>query len=219
MADVPKHLQRGPVWVGFYDIEGTLGKGNFAVVKLGRHRITKTEVRPGLAGASEARLGRGAVTRGGAVAGVRGGPTGRVLADARGPGTEDPGGAGGPCAPVGSGPGPDPSVVRLAARPAQALAPWRLHRISPRASHPGCDMVCGLHFAAQVPCLLCCRWGRGRGEVSVPLGCAARDVASREERTACIRPPTRGMARPREEGSPGREPGRPLSVSLLPCTR
>lgn len=31
--------------VGFYDIEGTIGKGNFAVVKLARHRITKTEVR------------------------------------------------------------------------------------------------------------------------------------------------------------------------------
>lgn len=45
MADGPRHLQRGPVRVGFYDIEGTLGKGNFAVVKLGRHRITKTEVR------------------------------------------------------------------------------------------------------------------------------------------------------------------------------
>lgn len=51
MADGPGHLQqqqqlqqRGPVRVGFYDIEGTLGKGNFAVVKLGRHRITKTEV-------------------------------------------------------------------------------------------------------------------------------------------------------------------------------
>lgn len=29
--------------VGFYDIEGTIGKGNFAVVKLARHRITKTE--------------------------------------------------------------------------------------------------------------------------------------------------------------------------------
>nr|XP_018910956.1 PREDICTED: serine/threonine-protein kinase SIK2-like [Bemisia tabaci] len=30
--------------VGFYDIERTIGKGNFAVVKLGKHRITKTEV-------------------------------------------------------------------------------------------------------------------------------------------------------------------------------
>lgn len=30
--------------MGFYDIERTLGKGNFAVVKLARHRITKTEV-------------------------------------------------------------------------------------------------------------------------------------------------------------------------------
>ncbi|XP_054032003.1 serine/threonine-protein kinase SIK2 [Dryobates pubescens] len=34
----------GPVRVGFYDIEGTLGKGNFAVVKLARHRITRSEV-------------------------------------------------------------------------------------------------------------------------------------------------------------------------------
>uniref|UniRef100_A0A4W3HIQ5 non-specific serine/threonine protein kinase n=1 Tax=Callorhinchus milii TaxID=7868 RepID=A0A4W3HIQ5_CALMI len=30
--------------VGFYDIEKTLGKGNFAVVKLARHRVTKTQV-------------------------------------------------------------------------------------------------------------------------------------------------------------------------------
>ena len=30
--------------VGFYEIEGTIGRGNFAVVKLARHRITKTEV-------------------------------------------------------------------------------------------------------------------------------------------------------------------------------
>jgi hypothetical protein len=36
--------QRAPVRVGFYDIERTIGKGNFAVVKLGKHRITKTEV-------------------------------------------------------------------------------------------------------------------------------------------------------------------------------
>ncbi|KAL4608659.1 serine/threonine-protein kinase SIK2 isoform X1 [Arapaima gigas] len=39
-----KPAQRAPVRVGFYDIERTLGKGNFAVVKLARHRITKTEV-------------------------------------------------------------------------------------------------------------------------------------------------------------------------------
>ncbi|XP_027029737.1 serine/threonine-protein kinase SIK2 isoform X2 [Tachysurus fulvidraco] len=45
MADCePKAALRGPVRVGFYDIERTLGKGNFAVVKLARHRITKTEV-------------------------------------------------------------------------------------------------------------------------------------------------------------------------------
>ncbi|MGH0165347.1 UNVERIFIED_CONTAM: hypothetical protein FKN15_069106 [Acipenser sinensis] len=41
MADCQQ--RRGPVRVGFYDIERTLGKGNFAVVKLARHRITKTE--------------------------------------------------------------------------------------------------------------------------------------------------------------------------------
>ncbi|TRY84880.1 hypothetical protein DNTS_017995 [Danionella cerebrum] len=45
MADChQKPALRGPVRVGFYDIERTLGKGNFAVVKLARHRITKTEV-------------------------------------------------------------------------------------------------------------------------------------------------------------------------------
>lgn len=45
MADGAQKPQiRGPVRVGFYDIERTLGKGNFAVVKLARHRITKTEV-------------------------------------------------------------------------------------------------------------------------------------------------------------------------------
>uniref|UniRef100_A0A671R1R5 non-specific serine/threonine protein kinase n=1 Tax=Sinocyclocheilus anshuiensis TaxID=1608454 RepID=A0A671R1R5_9TELE len=45
MADChQKPVLRSPVRVGFYDIERTLGKGNFAVVKLARHRITKTEV-------------------------------------------------------------------------------------------------------------------------------------------------------------------------------
>jgi len=39
--------------VGFYDIEGTIGKGNFAVVKLARHRITKTEVRARLRDATD----------------------------------------------------------------------------------------------------------------------------------------------------------------------
>ncbi|NP_001314873.1 serine/threonine-protein kinase SIK2a isoform 1 [Danio rerio] len=43
-AQDQKPLQRAPVRVGFYDIERTLGKGNFAVVKLARHRITKSEV-------------------------------------------------------------------------------------------------------------------------------------------------------------------------------
>uniref|UniRef100_A0A914UYD5 non-specific serine/threonine protein kinase n=1 Tax=Plectus sambesii TaxID=2011161 RepID=A0A914UYD5_9BILA len=34
----------GLVKVGFYEVERTIGKGNYAVVKLGRHRVTKTEV-------------------------------------------------------------------------------------------------------------------------------------------------------------------------------
>ncbi|XP_072369151.1 serine/threonine-protein kinase SIK1 isoform X2 [Scyliorhinus torazame] len=33
-----------PLRVGFYEIEKTLGKGNFAVVKLARHRVTKSRV-------------------------------------------------------------------------------------------------------------------------------------------------------------------------------
>lgn len=33
-----------PIRVGFYEIDKTLGKGNFAVVKLARHRVTKNEV-------------------------------------------------------------------------------------------------------------------------------------------------------------------------------
>uniref|UniRef100_A0A4W4GSM7 non-specific serine/threonine protein kinase n=1 Tax=Electrophorus electricus TaxID=8005 RepID=A0A4W4GSM7_ELEEL len=44
IAIYQKACQRAPVRVGFYDIERTLGKGNFAVVKLARHRITKSEV-------------------------------------------------------------------------------------------------------------------------------------------------------------------------------
>lgn len=32
------------VRVGFYDIERTIGRGNYAVVKLARHRVTKSEV-------------------------------------------------------------------------------------------------------------------------------------------------------------------------------
>ena len=35
-----------PIRVGFYEIEKTIGKGNFAVVKLARHRVTKNEVSP-----------------------------------------------------------------------------------------------------------------------------------------------------------------------------
>ena len=44
LAMVMAEHKKGQIRVGFYDIERTIGKGNFAVVKLGRHRITKTEV-------------------------------------------------------------------------------------------------------------------------------------------------------------------------------
>lgn len=36
------------VRVGFYDIDRTIGRGNYAVVKLARHKVTKTEVGPKL---------------------------------------------------------------------------------------------------------------------------------------------------------------------------
>lgn len=36
--------KKSTVRVGLYDVERTIGKGNFAVVKLARHRVTKTEV-------------------------------------------------------------------------------------------------------------------------------------------------------------------------------
>lgn len=49
--------QQRPLRVGFYDIERTLGKGNFAVVKLARHRVTKTQV--GTGGSCRRRGGRG----------------------------------------------------------------------------------------------------------------------------------------------------------------
>jgi len=37
-------FKKQQVRVGFYDLEETIGKGNFAVVKLARHRITKSRV-------------------------------------------------------------------------------------------------------------------------------------------------------------------------------
>lgn len=37
--------RKQPVRVGFYEIQETIGKGNFAVVKMARHRITKSRVR------------------------------------------------------------------------------------------------------------------------------------------------------------------------------
>ncbi|GAB1602325.1 serine/threonine-protein kinase SIK1-like [Argonauta hians] len=44
MANSCSSSMQQAVRVGFYDIERTLGKGNFAVVKLARHRLTKSEV-------------------------------------------------------------------------------------------------------------------------------------------------------------------------------
>lgn len=41
---VPGGPSSAPLRVGFYEIERTIGRGNFAIVKLARHRITKTEV-------------------------------------------------------------------------------------------------------------------------------------------------------------------------------
>lgn len=40
----PSTAQGRPLQVGFYEILRTLGKGNFAVVKLARHKVTKTQV-------------------------------------------------------------------------------------------------------------------------------------------------------------------------------
>ena len=34
----------GIVKVGFYEVEATIGRGNFAVVKIAKHRVTKTDV-------------------------------------------------------------------------------------------------------------------------------------------------------------------------------
>uniref|UniRef100_A0A4W5RQ08 non-specific serine/threonine protein kinase n=1 Tax=Hucho hucho TaxID=62062 RepID=A0A4W5RQ08_9TELE len=40
----PNNTHGRPLQVGFYEIIRTLGKGNFAVVKLARHKVTKTQV-------------------------------------------------------------------------------------------------------------------------------------------------------------------------------
>eukprot|EP00794_Sanderia_malayensis_P018348 gene18348-20191_t len=39
-----ENFEKQPLRVGFYDIEKTIGKGNFAVVKVAKHRITKSTV-------------------------------------------------------------------------------------------------------------------------------------------------------------------------------
>uniref|UniRef100_A0A3B3US77 non-specific serine/threonine protein kinase n=1 Tax=Poecilia latipinna TaxID=48699 RepID=A0A3B3US77_9TELE len=43
-AAQPSPAQGRPLQVGFYEIIRTLGKGNFAVVKLAKHKVTKTQV-------------------------------------------------------------------------------------------------------------------------------------------------------------------------------
>ncbi|ESN99263.1 hypothetical protein HELRODRAFT_67067, partial [Helobdella robusta] len=43
-SSAPESERPSIVRVGFYEIERTIGKGNFAVVKLAKHRITKTPV-------------------------------------------------------------------------------------------------------------------------------------------------------------------------------
>uniref|UniRef100_A0AAY4B2G5 non-specific serine/threonine protein kinase n=1 Tax=Denticeps clupeoides TaxID=299321 RepID=A0AAY4B2G5_9TELE len=43
-ARLPGNVEARPLQVGFYEIIRTLGKGNFAVVKLARHKVTKTQV-------------------------------------------------------------------------------------------------------------------------------------------------------------------------------
>lgn len=37
-----------PIRVGHYEVERTIGKGNFAVVKLATHLVTKTKVKSGI---------------------------------------------------------------------------------------------------------------------------------------------------------------------------
>ena len=37
--------QGAPVRIGYYQLEGTIGKGNFAIVKLATHTVTKVKVR------------------------------------------------------------------------------------------------------------------------------------------------------------------------------
>jgi len=40
-----KDASTGPVRVGYYQMERTIGKGNFAVVKLATHIVSKSKVR------------------------------------------------------------------------------------------------------------------------------------------------------------------------------
>ncbi|XP_068185114.1 serine/threonine-protein kinase SIK1 [Antennarius striatus] len=44
LGSQPRPAQGRPLQVGFYEIIRTLGKGNFAVVKLAKHKVTKTQV-------------------------------------------------------------------------------------------------------------------------------------------------------------------------------
>ncbi|CAJ0945084.1 unnamed protein product, partial [Mesorhabditis belari] len=44
LAGHPPPQPRSTIKIGFYEVEKTIGKGNYACVKLARHRVTKTEV-------------------------------------------------------------------------------------------------------------------------------------------------------------------------------
>lgn len=214
MADGPRHLQRGPVRVGFYEIEGTLGKGNFAVVKLGRHRITRTEVRPGARRERPRRgFGRRAIGQEGRLPrGAWAAPRGRVTgSDERAWECEDPGSSRGRRAPRGPGPRrPDPGVVRFGEPGRQALCllwatPGAPPEFRPEPRTRGRDLGCGppLRSPSSASSRLSAGGGVG-GEVSALLGCAVRGVASPAEGTACAPTPRTGL---RE--APG-EPRRPL---------
>lgn len=66
--------QQKPLRVGFYDIERTLGKGNFAVVKRATHLLTKAKVAARRAGAGGRDASRAGVGGGGGSGGDPEGP-------------------------------------------------------------------------------------------------------------------------------------------------
>ena len=46
---LPSKSRSDVIKVGFYDVERTIGRGNFSVVKLAMHRVTRTKVTLNLA--------------------------------------------------------------------------------------------------------------------------------------------------------------------------